>query len=366
MYSKDLYLASKYFNRGKYSDVINLLEQKIVYYKDSALYFNLLGASCVFIGDWGSGKTYLSAAEKLSKSNKNIIFLLSLIYLKLNDTEMAVHLLLDLLNFSETKRDAKKVLDFVGKSENQVAVSEFIDIKVIPKLKKKIKFKIKKIRKTHKLSKNFIYGFFIIIFLLFVIWGGFKFYKHKKSNSRANIEALEISEEDKIVEFYKGKYKLLLSDKDVRKAFRKAKRAFNDFDDNVAQREINRILNSNASNDIKDKALELQRLIKEPDFKSMKTNYTFDEINKEPFMYENCYVNWKGRIVNLKIGKKNITFDFLVGYEDKKVLNGTVSVILDYGVKLYEDYPYEILGKIKLIDGKVYLQVVSLHRIVEL
>ena len=82
------------------------------------------------------------------------------------------------------------------------------------------------------------------------------------------------------------------------------------------------------------------------------------------YLYENCHVKWKGRVTNLSVTDDYIRFDFLVGYHEEKVLEGVIPVIFDYAVNINPDIPIELIGRISIENGKLYLKGESLHSII--
>ena len=97
-------------------------------------------------------------------------------------------------------------------------------------------------------------------------------------------------------------------------------------------------------------------------FFNLKTNFSYQEFINEPELYNNCYIHWKGRLSNLIITESLITFDFLVGYDGKKILEGIIPVTLDFGARIDSDFPIEVLGKIKKTNNQYIIEAVSVHQ----
>ena len=66
-----------------------------------------------------------------------------------------------------------------------------------------------------------------------------------------------------------------------------------------------------------------------------------------------------GTLSNLNILEKKIHFSLLVGYDEGKVLEGVVNVELNENVKIQENQPIEVLGKVVLKDNTFYLEAVT-------
>ena len=144
----------------------------------------------------------------------------------------------------------------------------------------------------------------------------------------------------------------MLTENDVRNAFKKAKSYLLAYRDNMATVEINRILLSNAAVPVKERARMLKGFVTQPDFLTLKDSFPYTTVAAEPALYDGCSVSWRGKIANLKIGKSAITFDLLVGYEKEKVLQGIVPVTLGFAAELANGGGLEVLGQILIPGGE--------------
>lgn len=373
----DLQKSIKLFNKKKYSETIETLNSIIKYYSDSFVANKVLGFSFLIVGDYGSAFSYIENSIRKANSEKpdyDLVYAYALLKLRKGENQEAIKIMLDLLNKRKYTASIKNTLQAVKQSENKAVLQQFLNEEieyVFNGLKIFIDVKEKKHKKRNKpleyrfsdfqFVKKII--FFILIFFIIAI-SVFLIYKFFPRNNREFSDKISIEKSD-LTSFSKNDYKIVLSDYEIFSSFNRAKKYFNQYDDNQAQREINRITNSNATIEVKDKATAFTRYFKEPDWRTLKTNYTIEEVLKTPYLYENCYVSWKGRIANLIYTDEKISFDFLVGYEDKKFIKATVKTEIDFSVLVYEDLPYEILSKIILDGEKFYLRSVSIHRLDE-
>jgi hypothetical protein len=154
-----------------------------------------------------------------------------------------------------------------------------------------------------------------------------------------------------------------LSERDVERGFQKAKKYLLDYRDNPACLEINRILMSNASAGVKERALALKSFLRPPNFATFRDPYAYRDVAAAPELYDGCHVAWKGKIANLVNGSEAITFDLLVGYADERELEGTVPVKLDFAADLADGAGLEVLGRVVADHGRLRLAGVSLHRL---
>ena len=104
--------------------------------------------------------------------------------------------------------------------------------------------------------------------------------------------------------------------------------------------------------------------LKEPAFDSLKENFSIEQVNKDPLLYIDCFVDWSGRISNEVKTENSEKFTFLVGYEDLKNVQGVVDVQLDFlpVPELDSSRPVRILGRICSDGGKIYLRCKSVYQ----
>jgi hypothetical protein len=155
----------------------------------------------------------------------------------------------------------------------------------------------------------------------------------------------------------------VLSEQEIEALFARAKEYLLAYRDNLAIREINRILLSNASAYVKEKARLLKTFVVMPDFSTVRDPFAFREVAEEPRLYQDAFVLWRGKIANLRIGEQAIRFDLLVGYEDEQELDGIVPVFLEFAANLEDGYAVEVLAQVVITDAQVALKGISLHRL---
>jgi len=140
-------------------------------------------------------------------------------------------------------------------------------------------------------------------------------------------------------------------------------RHFNAFEDNHARREANRILLSNASPIVKERVRLLISYLQEPTFATLDQGFSFAEVEDEPWLYEGCYVRWGGATSNISLDEDAIRFVMLVGYEDERVLDGTVAVSVPF-VANVEPGTVEVLGRVDVSGDEFALTAVSIRKTV--
>jgi hypothetical protein len=156
----------------------------------------------------------------------------------------------------------------------------------------------------------------------------------------------------------------VLTERQVRQMFELAKRDLLLFRDNIAVVEINRILLSNATLQVKERARILKEFVATPTFTTFRDGFSYAEVEKAPALYEGGFVSWKGEIANLAADNQAASFDFLVGYDQRRELLGVVKVTVPFAVQLENGIPLEVLARVAVENGKPVLGAVSLHRLV--
>lgn len=344
--------------KKKYHEVIKLLEPHVFEYRDSFAFHFYLGLSFLHIGEIGNAVDYFSAARKLKPNDTDLMAAQAVMYLRRNDTRNAVDYYLRILDILPNSKLAKKGLIYIQKNNTPETLGSFVQSG--------------KIKKLYPVPyKNEIRGRWITFFLIIcitAITGGviipFISKNVSFSSERANITELNLdSFEKKRPIDMEGSYIYVLTSAEVLDAFSKAQKYFQNFRDNEAQIEINKILNSNASFSIKKKAGELAELLQVPRFDTIKNIYSFDKVREEPALYQDCWVVWKGMPSNVKTGTYSTVFNLLVGYDTKHTLEGVVPVFCEFVEKVDSERPISVLGQIKIKDGNVIcLKGTGLHQ----
>ena len=158
-------------------------------------------------------------------------------------------------------------------------------------------------------------------------------------------------------------FNFILSSKEITKKYQNALNYFQNHKDNAAQIEVNYILNSNASVSIKNKASMLMTYFEIPDFDSISDVPSFSDVGKNNYLYIDCWVDWGGKIANLKTYENgSFDCDLLVGDESLSRYEGTVRVHFDSAVNIDPNKYVKVLAQIALEDGKILLKGRSVYQ----
>ena len=352
----DLRKAEKLYKRAKYPQVIRLLEPQIFKYRQSYGYFYFLGMSCLNTGDLGGAGTYLQRGLGLKPNDVSATLGLALVYLKRKDIQEAIRCYLEVLDSEPRNKIATRGLTLLQRDASEARLQELKDSGRLNRLMPD--------RRVGKTGPTFVAGGIVItaavVFALLRYTG---ILGQPKEMREPSVEMITIENVGNIIDF-SGEYRYILTQKEILDTFSTVKKHFANFKDNLAQREINRLLGSNATLAVKDQARVIGGYITKPDFTTVKDPFDYQIVAADPFLYNNTYVVWRGKLTNLTVSDEQITFDLLVGYEENELLLGVVPVVLKFGAFLNVGEAVEILGRVRVSESEgFYLEGVSLHKL---
>lgn len=365
------------FKKRKYAETVDLLTPHLLSYGDSYLYFKLMTISSLMIFDWSGAAAYLKTASRLERyRDPDLRIVQAIIRLKSGETAEAYRILFELERNGKWGRLTKELLEASRNTENRQALTEVMEnliktylVRIQPDAGIEIPGKQEQdfyTASSFRISPAAVLTA-VAVCLAFVL-AGFGIYWgagmiRNAGPVRTDGDTIRLTRQDQLA-VYDIQTRYFLTDKEIERSFSRLRTYYREGDDNMAQREINRLKESNAAIDVKDKASAFERLLTEKRADQMKTFFTYDEVRRDPFLYHKTLVVWRGTPANLQITSSSITFDFLVGYENKKFLEGTVPVYVDYAVKLYEGEAYEVEGEILAVDDNHFrLHAFSIRRI---
>ncbi|MBB6213230.1 tetratricopeptide repeat protein [Borreliella californiensis] len=358
-----------YYNSKKYSQAIKLLEKEIFFYKNYYLYHYVLGMSYLRIGNLGNAQTYLKKAYTLNPSEPNIKQAIAILLVSQGKEEKAIQIWLKMIEENQEVDRSELSLEIIRK--NPIKGSAFLkNNNLYEKLFPTIKAMPDK--NLTKLIIIIIMGGIIFISMLAIY---FIFYEQKTTTSAnlkaeinknlnniaAYIDDIKINNKEKIKN-EEGQFILILTSDEIKNSFEKIKIYLKKGKDNFARVEINKILNSNASESIKLKAKNLASFISRPDFISFNEHLNLKDIKKDPSIYSNVYVKWEGVVNNIEKKDNIIQFDFYVGY-NKNVLSGIIPAKTTFDIDIdFKDH-VEILGQIEYKKNKLTLNAITIRKI---
>ncbi len=329
-----------------FAGAIQVLNEKRGVYEESFDYNYTLGLAFLYAGDTGSASQCFEAARKIRINDANLLLSQAAIHLRRGNTDRAVQYYLDILDLEPQNPDAKRALEFVRAHGDYEEICRWVDDGRIELYYPPLGYNPKKVRNIAvALLCGALVGFLTVHF-----WP-----RNFSKSSRADLSSLVLSIDDSA------------NARGIKKAYNQALEYFEERRDNMAQREVNRVLNSAASTGLKQKARSLMSYFEAPGFDSLKDNFTFAQVAEQTSLYLDCYVDWSGRVSNLEQVENFLSFDLLVGYEDLKDLEGIVRVTFDFVPErsIDPEKPVRVLGKVDLDGNKIVLKGRSIYQSVK-
>ncbi|MDR1505948.1 MAG: tetratricopeptide repeat protein [Treponema sp.] len=346
--------------RGKYDSAIKMLESEVFRHQESFQYYHILGLCCLYAGDLGGSFTYFNRAKNIKFRESGPLLGLAFYFLKRGDTERAVDLYLDVQDIDEKNKIARRALELIRKSGGGENISGwtqggrarrfFPPIPAAP-------FKWK----TLAIPLAALFGAAVVTGAVTALRS------REPAFEREGLEGSVLADEEKASAVETGgTYRYILTTDEVIGIYDEARVFFNEYRDEKAKYNLNRILESNAASPVKNKARLLKSYTKVPGFDTLKDFFSYREAAAEPPLYRDCYVVWKGMAANVVEEEYAVSFDLLVGYDTRRVMEGAVPVAIDFPAEINTSQPLEVLGKIVILPGPkdlIALEAAGIHQI---
>jgi len=343
--------ARRLYRRRKFPQLIRLLESQIFRFRENPEFFFLLGSSCLRSGDLGGAESYLRRADQLRPQDAPTLASLAAIHFRRGEDQEALELWLQITGLEAANRQAARGLALLRRAaatENPQALQEArADRRILPALPpdpRALVLPLLGAAAAGLLAAGLVFGLPLL--------------QHRPS-SRPEILGIQLSTGQPALTASPEGARIVLTEKEVQETFERVRRYLLQYRDNLALREVNRLLLSNASPYVKEKARMLGSFTRVPDFSTIRDSFSYREVAADPALYAGCYVVWSGKAANMRVGKEKILFDLLVGYADEKQLEGVVPVTVGFAVRIEDGSAVEVLGRVGQ-EGAA-LEAVSLH-----
>jgi len=347
--------AAQLYRKRKYSQVIRLLESQIFRFRENARFYRLLALACLRTGDFGGAESYLRRADQLRPEDPEVLVSLAAVHLKRGESDKALSLWLRVIDLQPGNRAALRGLNLLRQASAAERYPDLQDGRILggllpalPTAPRTIVIPLVIVAVGALLAA----GYFVVLPRL-----------EPRRPPRPGIAEVVLTDSRPSVAMGAEQARFMLTEQEVERAFALAKKHLLDYRDNLAIRELNRILLSNASVYVKEKARLLKTFAGTPDFTTIRDPFAFREVSENPPLYQDCFVVWRGKIANVRIGEQEIRFDLLVGYEDQRELEAVVPVLLGFAADLEDGYAVEVLGRVRASDFRIALEGISLHRL---
>ncbi len=346
-----LQYAKKLLNSRKFRAVVSLLKDSEFDYRDSLDYHYILGVACMYLGDIGGATRSFDAARRISVLDTKLLVAQAALFLRRGDVTTAVEYYLDILDNEPSNKIATEALDFIRKQGSPEVIYEWVS-----------SGKIKKFYPDLGPHPIVFKGIITLAILCACAIGVFSVIAYKRSlipPPRGDLSAfvLSVDEKNNVLQqdMSTEVYRYILTSRQINESYEKALQYFEDYKDNLAVVEINRILNSNAAVSIKHNVRLLKNRLTEPTFDSIKSSFSYTQIASDPYLYIDCWVSWTGRVANAIITDASYSCDLLVGYESQKNVEGIVPLTFESAMNIDPSLPIRVLGKLGILEGKIHL-----------
>ncbi|WKC57714.1 tetratricopeptide repeat protein [Borrelia sp. P9F1] len=359
-----------YYNSQRYSEVVKLLEKEIFLYKNYYFYHYILGMAYLRMGNLTNAQTYLKKAYTLNPTDPDIKQSIAILLVAQGKEDMAIRIWLKMIEENQDTKRSELSLETIRR--NPIQGTLFLNKrnmydKLFPEIKAK---RGETLSGSIKISAAVV-GLVSLVSAIFLFTDSKEVFtpqsisksKNKKNinNITAYIDDIKINNKEKI-ENDEGQFVFILTETEIKNSFQKIKTHLKENKDNFARIEINKILNSNASESIKLKAKNLASFISRPDFITFNDYLDLKKIKKTPLIYSNAYVKWEGIVNNIEKRDSIVYFDFYVGY-NKSALEGIITAKTTFDIDIDSKDSVEILGQIDYTKNKLTLNAITIRTI---
>jgi tetratricopeptide (TPR) repeat protein len=346
---RDLFLskAIRLIRQGKPGKAVDLLETEADRYRGSFHYYFLLASACLRQREFGGALDYFKLARQVRMKDPRVLLGMAALYMRRKETDRAIEYYLEVLDEEPKNPQAKLGIKMIRKYADTEYFHVWVDSKQFEKIYPPIPQPV--FRWGVLLASVLLLAAASVLILnqLGVI--------HIIPIGRAGPERGRIREgmEDGALTGnpadwvqVDGSFRYVLTTGEVAELYNTARRLFAEYHDERAKVALNKLLESNASEGVKERARQLISYMAVPGFDTLKDKITFSEVKKEPWLYNNCYVIWRGKAANLNTADSTTDFNLLVGYDNASALEGVVPVHLMQHAPINLEQPLEVLGRI--------------------
>jgi len=334
--------------RRKYEEALKILKDEEDRYNGFFKYYYLFAVICLHSGSFVEAHEYFHSARQIRMKDPSTLLGLALCCLREMKTARALDYYLDVQETDPKNKTAKRALAAIRKNSDPEALSEWMTPQRLEKLYPPVPGPLIS-PKTVITAVMILAAVFVLVFGILVrvktLPNPFK----TQGGRQTSEFALSRQERGEAVETG-GSYSYILTRDQAAGLYDRALSLFTDYRDEEAKVNLNRVLESNASEALKNKSLLLISYMEVPGFDNFKRNFnpSFSEVKNEPVLYRDVHIIWRGMATNIEVTEEHTRFDFLVGYDTRRTLEGIVQVIFDSPVSINSERPLEVLGRIKL------------------
>jgi hypothetical protein len=293
----------------------------------------------------------------------NTLLGLASLYLNHGDTDKAVDLYLEVQVIEPSNRIARRALKTIRKFPGPENISAWIDSGRLPVL-------FPPFPKAAASRKSVVVGIVVaaaaLCVALLIAWRAG--YLPGRRGPRVIPSEISLAQEERNAPVQTGgSYRYVLTRDQVLNEYNEAIKYFTDYRDEAARVRLNRVLESNASEPVKNRARLLISYMEVPGFDTLKDRFSYSDVTRDPFIYRDCHVIWRGMASNLVVEQNHTSFDFLVGYDTRRTMEGIVQVDYDFAIQVNPEFPVEILGRVIPVSSErgtgIRIQGIALNQV---
>ncbi|MDR1576576.1 MAG: tetratricopeptide repeat protein [Treponema sp.] len=361
-----LHKAARLAKSGNYEEAIRTLEPEVNRYYGSFRYYYLLGACCIHAGDFGGALTYFRLASKEKIRDPQALLGLAALYLRRGETDRAVDFYLEVQDIDRKNKIAKKALNVIRRHSGAESFAAWLETGRLSSL-------FPPVPSPGFSPRMLIIPAAALAAALLITYGALVQFRvlpnpFNPRGNRSGVAEFALNREERNAPLeVGGSYRYILTRDQALSSYDKALAFFTEYRDEAAKVELNRILESNASESLKNRARILLTFTETPGFDNFRRsdNASYGDIIADPALYRDVHVIWRGMATNVAVNGNTTTFDFLVGYDTRKILEGIVPVEFSQAVSINSERPLEVLGRVSLSSARgeaIRLEAVAIHQ----
>ncbi|MCL2832983.1 MAG: tetratricopeptide repeat protein [Treponema sp.] len=332
--------------RLRYEEAIRILEAEEDRYYSSFTYYYLLGICYLRTRVYGKALTNFRKARDIKMREPLALLGLAALYLNKGNTDRAVDTYLEVLELDENNRIAAKALKIIRKFPGPENISNWLDSNrlhtIFPPFPKIPTAKGRPLKIIAAAA-----AVLVIAFGILAATGNIGFLQKNTRQTPVSLELLK--DELNAPMQLEGSFRYVLTRDQINNLYNEARRLFASFHDETARVNLNKILESNGPDPVKNKARLLLSYLEVPGFDTLRDRFTYAQVTgvtDDIILYRDCHIIWRGRVANLETAQNHTSFDLLVGYDTRTILEGTVRVDFDFAVAVNPEKNVEVLGSI--------------------
>jgi tetratricopeptide (TPR) repeat protein len=332
-------------------------------------YYYVLAVACLHVSDFKGALEYFRLARKVKARDPLTLLGMGVLYLRRGETAEALEYYLEAQDLDPKNRIAIRALGIIRKYGGQDRLSDWLESGELHKLYPPLP-KLPLSPRHFLLPLAGLSGILVVLGLLLI---QLRVIDLPFRGSRISIAAAVLEREDRERPVETGgSYRYILTRNQVLEIYDQALSLFTDRRDEAARYNLNRLLESNASEGIKNKCSLVISYLETPGFDTFNRwdNFSYSDVIRDPYLYRDCHVIWRGMATNVESLPGQTAFDFLVGYETRRTMEGIVRAVFEQAAAINPEKPLEILGRIILVSDEkdpnanfnIELQVVAIHQ----